>query len=164
MVIFVSLQLASRAADSWKITSRPFYSETATTSPLETVASPRTRQPVGYRPLSLMILLLKCQLSQGCRKPDLNIIFHGQLSAAKRQYSDHQSHFLTVEASLYLFHLITFWITAKSHAQWLSADLLYLFFLMLFTRIWPEVFQQMIIFFLSSLQWNKLCQKTVLVF
>lgn len=82
---------------------------------------------------------------------------HGHLSAAERQQAEHQTHFLPAEAPLYLFHFITCWVTVKACAQWPFTDLIYFFFLMSFTKIWTEVFQQemIIFFFFWSVQWNK---------
>lgn len=95
------------------------------------------------------------------------VIFHGQLSAARRLYTEHQIWFLTVEAPLWWFP-ITRWVAAESHAQPCPlpfTDLIYTFVFMSFNKIWTEVFQQKIGYiFLLPVNEQRVCQEIVLIF
>lgn len=79
VITFGSLQFASRAADSWKIASSvltflfwaSFHQSLRNSSELQGTTARRLHTAVLDTPRAV----LKCQLPQGCRKPDLSTTF-----------------------------------------------------------------------------------------
>lgn len=85
VITFGSLQLASRTEKLLQV-YWPFYSEPAFTSPSETAVSPRGACRLQTAVLNTPTAVLKCQLPQGCRKPDLNTAFLERQTQREKKY------------------------------------------------------------------------------